>query len=108
MKSEYESASGILTVYPEWELDQQNAKELRTEIDRMIQKYKRANVLILDLSFVTFMDSSAIGVILIEYKNMRSKNGRLVIRNEHKNIERILRIAGIYKLIDTTDGGATK
>jgi len=49
---------------------------------------------------VTFMDSSGIGVIMGRYKTVRSLGGRVVIFGMSKEIERIVRMAGIDRIAD--------
>lgn len=45
------------------------------------------------------MDSSGIGLMMGRYKTCKENGGEVFIVNSSSNIERILRMSGIYKII---------
>ena len=53
-----------LTVFLDGELDEHSAAQARRMIDGNIQKYTRIKSVVLDLSKVTFMDSTGIGFLI--------------------------------------------
>ncbi len=90
-------SDGILTAFVQGEIDHHSAVGIRTEIDRRIQKDK-PDVLRLDYSNVTFMDSSGIGLIMGRYKLMSAYSGRIEVVNVPLNMARVVRLSGIEKL----------
>ena len=59
--------------------------------------------LIIDLSRVTFMDSSGIGIILGRYRKLSASGGRMAIAGGSASVKNILSMAGIFTIIDYTD-----
>ena len=87
-----------LTVMLTGELDHHNAAEIRETLDGMLDGSVRE--LTLDMSGVTFMDSSGIGIVLGRYKRMRERDGRLYLGGLKGNTEKILRMAGVLGLVE--------
>lgn len=85
------------------EIDHHSAAPLREEIDRAIFKY-RAEVVKLDLSSVSFMDSAGLGLILGRFTRITDLGGKLVIVNPSDEIDKILKLAGVRKLINVQTG----
>jgi anti-sigma B factor antagonist len=57
-----------------------------------------ASCIIVDLVKVTFIDSTALGVLVSGAKRMRPRNGRLDIVCTDENITRILEITGLDRI----------
>lgn len=87
-----------LTVMLAGELDHHNAAEIRETLDSMLDSSVKE--LILDMSKVTFMDSSGIGIVLGRYKRMRQRDGVLYLSGLSGNAEKILRMAGVLGLVE--------
>ena len=81
------------------ELDHHSAKGLLRRLDQEIEKALPTQ-LTLDLSGVTFMDSSGIGMIMGRYKNIRFAGGTVLAVRVNERIRRILTLSGVYKYID--------
>lgn len=79
------------------ELDHHSAAQIRRELDAALGEDVRE--LVLDLSGVSFMDSSGIGVILGRYRTMQDRGGRLRVSAMSTYAARILKMAGILPLI---------
>ena len=90
-------SDGVLTAFVQGEIDHHSAVGIRTEIDRRIQKDK-PDILRLDYSGVTFMDSSGIGLIMGRYKLISAFSGKLEVVNVPLNMARVVRLSGIEKL----------
>ncbi|MBP3371140.1 MAG: anti-sigma factor antagonist [Clostridia bacterium] len=85
------------------ELDHHCASGIRDKIDTLLCD-PSIKKLVFDLKDVTFMDSSGIGVILARAAAMkRRKGGRTVIVNAQGQIERVLRLSGVYTLVERED-----
>lgn len=82
------------------ELDHHSSKEAREKIDKYYLD-KNLNNIILDLRGLTFMDSSGIGLIMGRYKNTKKNNKKVIIVNDNSYVERILKMAGLLKLIES-------
>lgn len=82
------------------ELDHHSAKELKDMVEELI-KNRAVKNLIFDLSSLSFMDSSGIGVIIGRYKLISAIGGNVAIVNGNRMIDRLLAMSGITKLITT-------
>lgn len=80
------------------DIDHHSAKYIREEIDKAIF-YFRPKLSVLNLSDVSFMDSSGLGLILGRYTRMQEIGGELRILGPSKEIEKIIKLAGIEKYI---------
>lgn len=92
-------SDGTLWVALEGELDHHSAEQVRTELDQSLRQ-EDIRILSLDMRGVSFMDSSGLGVILGRYRIMTARGGKLYITGVSRYVERILRMAGIYALIE--------
>lgn len=102
MQMEIEAAEDRLTARIKGELDHHSAAQARAQLDALIAD-KRIRELRLDLKGLTFMDSSGLGVILGRYRVIAGRGGTMSIGGANRSIERILRMAGIYALVDRMD-----
>lgn len=91
------------------ELDHHCAEEIRSRIDDWIDRYNCRKV-ILNLSGVTFMDSSGIGVVIGRYKKLSLKNGKICVTEINEAIKRVFDISGLFKIVRYYDniGDAVK
>ena len=87
-------ASGTLACYLSGEIDHHAALGLRREIDAQIDA-RMPELLTMDFSDVTFMDSSGVGLILGRGRYMASLGGRLTIQNPPAAVRRMLELAKI-------------
>ena len=83
-------AQGTLAAYLTGEIDHHAAQALRREIDAQIE------LLTMDFSGVTFMDSSGVGLILGRGRQMSGLGGRLVVQNAPDTVRRMLDLAHIH------------
>ena len=93
----YNYENNKLEIFLKGEIDIRSCKSLRGIIDGYIMKYGPEEF-VLDLSDVTFMDSSGIGLIMGRYKLVKTLKGNLKIINTSQRIERIIKLSGLYKL----------
>ena len=80
------------------ELDHHSAADVRRELDAALGKGVRE--LALDLSDISFMDSSGIGVILGRYKAIRERGGKMSISVMSIYAARILKMSGVLALLN--------
>lgn len=80
------------------EVDHHRARQLMLDLERKIEiNYPKE--LILDLSGVTFMDSSGIAVLLRTCRRMRETDGTFQVTQVPRQAGRVLRAAGLQKMI---------
>jgi anti-sigma B factor antagonist len=70
-----ETSEGIVVVSPRGELDAYTTPGLRSELHRLVEAGSRA--LVVDLTDVTFLDSSALGVLVGTLRRLRERDGEL-------------------------------
>jgi stage II sporulation protein AA (anti-sigma F factor antagonist) len=95
--------SGRLTVYLAGELDHHEARDALHTIDELLDEYLPRDCA-LDLSGLSFMDSSGIAVIARTRNRMQSLNGRIWIECPSPQVQRVLDAAGIERLVPVTSG----
>ena len=95
----YEKNRGRLTIRLTGELDHFVAGRVRAELDELLRdpKIKR---LVFDLSGVSFLDSSAIGLIIGRYKAMARRGGSVAVLNTDPRVDRIFEMAGLYQIVE--------
>ena len=97
MQLELTREGGILTAHLIGELDHHTAAHLRRQIDTAALSC-RCERLILNLSRLTFMDSSGIGLMMGRYRLMTSLGGTLRVEGASPQLEKMIRLAGLDNL----------
>ncbi|HBR32119.1 MAG: anti-sigma factor antagonist [Eubacteriales bacterium] len=98
MNYTYKINDDILVVKLLGEIDHHNAKTAREGIDGLIES-KAPKRLYLDLSAITFCDSSGLGLVMGRMKKASQYGATLIIQNPSCAVSRILNIAGMDKLV---------
>ena len=84
------------------ELDVDSVPHFRQKIETRLDK-RGVDHLVLDLGEVNFIDSTGVGVLLGRYRNIKSREGKMILVNLNSHIERVLRLAGLINLVDVYD-----
>jgi len=84
------------------ELDHHSADRVRSLIEEAMMKGSVKH-LVMDLHYLSFMDSSGIGVILGRYKQVKAKGGKLIICNVNRSVNKLLELSGLFKIIELHD-----
>ena len=79
----------VLLVTVKGDFDLVSAEEFRLKVDRAIQDLQPRN-LIMDLSKVSFIDSSGLGVILGRLKQIQSRKGKLILTGVRPEVKKVL------------------
>lgn len=87
-------ASGTLVAYLSGEIDHHSAQTLRREIDAQVDA-RMPELLTIDFSGVTFMDSSGVGLILGRERYITCLGGRLTVQNAPVAVRKMLDLAHI-------------
>ena len=90
--------SGVMRVRLPGEIDHHSAVRVRRWIDEAICAY-RPQELRLDACAVAFMDSSGLGLLMGRLALMRKLGGRLVLCHPTASVMRIVRLAGMERMI---------
>lgn len=80
------------------DFDLELADHCRREIDRNYEQEAVKNILF-DLTGISFIDSSGLGVILGRYRKVKENEGKVVIASGDSRIMKILNLSGITRLI---------
>ena len=96
------SRDNSLTAALSGEIDHHGARTMMTELDQTIAERLPAH-LILDMSGVTFMDSSGIAVLLRALRQMDHIGGSLRVTAIPTQARRVLDAAGVGRLITLDD-----
>ena len=78
------------------EIDLFTAPELKQKLTDAIEGGKSR--LVVDLTATTFLDSTALGVLIGAVKRLRSREGALVIVNVDQNIAKTFEITGLDQI----------
>ena len=91
-------SAGKLIVCLSGELDHHQAKYVINTVDELIDEYLPRDC-VLDLSELSFMDSSGIAVIIRMSRRMNNLGGRVWIENPSKQPQRVIDASGIDRLV---------
>ncbi len=89
-----------MIVFLSGEIDHHSAKDIRDGIDKIMIESK-PKCMIINLAGIGFMDSSGLGLILGRYRRATELGIQLYISGADKNVLRILKMAGVDKIIKT-------
>ena len=83
------------------EIDHHHAAFVRERIDQAIAKYQPPT-LVLDFDAVTFMDSSAVGLVMGRFKLISAGGGGLEVQGLSPVAYRMMRLSGLQTLAKLT------
>lgn len=84
----------VLTVYLSGEIDHHSARRIREYTDALIGELKPVRLL-MDLSAVTFMDSSGIGLVMGRYRMMKLYGGSVRAVSIPPGLRRMMELSGL-------------
>lgn len=87
-----------LTIRLSGEIDHHAARRLMLELDREIES-RFPKILMLDLSGVSFMDSSGIAVLLRTWRRMQEVGGSMRAVHVSSQPAKVLKAANLHKMI---------
>lgn len=90
--------AGRLTIFLSGELDHHEARGTISAIEELLDEYMPRDCA-LDMSGLSFMDSSGIAIIIRVSRRMKNLGGRAWIENPAKQPQRVIDAAGIDRLI---------
>jgi len=91
----------LMVKLPE-EIDHYRSSFICDQADYYIMN-KAVDHVVFDFEETKFMDSSGIGIIMGRYKKISCFGGKVFILHPDKQIRRILKLAGVSKLIEIVE-----
>lgn len=88
----------MLVVRLDGDLDHHVTELIRDEIDRKTKEYRIFKI-VFDFKNVGFMDSAGIGLLMGRYRKLQEFGGEIYVSNIGLTVQRIFRMAGLYKII---------
>jgi anti-anti-sigma factor len=83
------------------ELDMASAEAFATELERAAQA--GAQLVVVDLSFLQFMDSSGVGTLVRAEQEAKASGQRLVIVRGPRQVEQLLELTGLAQRLTIVD-----
>lgn len=90
--------NGVLIVEVAGEIDLFTAPELKTAITTGLDG--GSDKVVIDLSDTTFLDSTALGVLIGAVKRLRDNDGAMTIVNTDENIAKTFEITGLDQILE--------
>ena len=99
MDIKYSKTKDVLTVYLEGELDEYSVNSARAVIDELLFNNVGANKIVFDLSEVSFMDSTGVGLLIGRYKKLKQFNKSVYISGAKISTEKVIQLSGLYNIM---------
>lgn len=99
MDVRYKKTGGNVTVYVFGELDECSASKTKNILDKLICDNANSKKFVFDLSGVSFMDSTGIGLLIGRYKKLRQFNVPAYISGATVSTEKVIELAGLYSIM---------
>lgn len=88
------------------DLDLTTSPPLREALDRLIERYPDRD-LVLDLTEVSFIDSSGLGVLLGRYRRLNPRGRELSLVGVKPSIRSVLAVAGLPQIMPVLSASAS-
>jgi anti-sigma B factor antagonist len=91
-----EAGAGVAVLALTGEIDLYTCPEFKQELLRVIAD--GATLIVVDLTKTTFIDSTALGVIIRGVERLKQRDGRLVVVCADPNIVKIFEVTGLNRI----------
>ena len=99
MEIKYKKSQSSLTVYVYGELDECSASKAKCMLDKLLLDNINSESVVFDLSGLSFMDSTGIGLLIGRYKKLKQFNIPTYISGASVATEKVIELAGLYKIM---------
>ena len=99
MDIQYRKKDDLLTVYFNGELDEYSASKTRSILDKVISDNLNSSHVVFDLSGISFMDSTGVGLLIGRYKKLRQYNIPSYLSGANVATEKVIELAGLYSIM---------
>ncbi len=96
---EWKLEEGVLTVYPQGDLDLVTAKTMKEHVENILYSRLGVKNLVVNLKGVRFVDSSGLGMLIGCYKYMQGRQGSMMLSDASASLYRVLELSGMKKLM---------
>ncbi len=99
MDIKYRKTDKSITVYVYGDLDEYSAQTAKSILDKILYDNLNSSKVVFDLSGLTFMDSTGIGLLIGRYKKLKQFNIPTYIAGASVATEKVIELAGLYKIM---------
>ncbi len=99
MEIKYSKSKSAITFFLHGELDEYSAKNARDVLDQLISDNLNCKSVIFDLSNISFMDSTGIGLLIGRYKKLKQFSIPTYITGAGVATEKVIQLAGLYNIM---------
>ena len=99
MEIKYKNSNLSLTIYVYGELDECSASNAKNIMDKLLIDNLNAKKVIFDLSGLSFMDSTGVGLLIGRYKKLKQFNIPSYISGASVATEKVIELAGLYNIM---------
>ena len=99
MEIKFKKTYQSLTLYIYGELDECSAYDAKRILDQVLLDNLNASKVVFDLSGLSFMDSTGIGLLIGRYKKLKQFNIPTYISGASNSAEKVIELAGLYKIM---------
>ena len=98
MKIEHYNSNGELHIKLCGELDEMSGSYVRLTLDGLTDDAALRRVYI-DMSDLSFMDSTGIGVLIGRYKRLKPRGIPIFLQSPSPTVDRLLGLSGLYEIM---------
>ncbi len=99
MEIKYRKGANDLTVFVYGELDECTASNAKVILDKILYENLNTEKVIFNLSGLTFMDSTGIGLLIGRYKKLKQFSIPSYISGATMTTEKVIELAGLYRIM---------
>ncbi len=99
MEIKYKKNNSSLTIYVYGELDECSASNAKNILDKLLLDNINVKDVVFDLSGLSFMDSTGIGLLIGRYKKLKQFNVNSYITGASVSTEKVIELAGLYNIM---------
>ena len=103
MKRENLQRDGNIVLKITGDIDECSVKTIRADIDEIIDTSARIRSLTLDMSGVTFVDSTGLGFVFGRYKKLKALGAELLLCNVPRQVDKVFQTSGVYRIIPVVE-----
>ena len=98
MPVKVETKNGMIVCYAEGEIDINTSPSVKKQFDKLISS--KTPKIVVNLTKVTYVDSSGLATLVEILKNMRSYGGKLRLSNMSSKVKSLFEITKLEKLFE--------
>ena len=98
MPIKIDNKNGLVVCYVEGEVDVNSSPDIKKSFDKLL--VKKTPKIVINLSKVSYVDSSGLATLVEILKNMRSYGGRMRLTNLSSKVKSLFEITKLDKLFE--------